>query len=411
MKNVIVALGLVEWESMFVSGLGHPMFGISVQRRCVDGIDIRAAIQVVECHGVIVSDATPRIDQDLIAELRELDIPLIAITSDCEFWSDQGVTKFAQLDDKNPLQALKIVSELLRGELPPVVEESKVTGIHIAVAGFGGASGRTTTVKELSLQLSQLNMRTVMIDADTYGPSLDQELGLDVSTNGLLELCRVLEKKSAKGKLFADLVTQLRTGLSVVPGLPRVSRWTDLRISALRELWQESKENFDVVVTDVGAILEVDQSLMHETSLPRRHAASLTALESADVTIICARADSVGVARLVRGYLELHELFAKSSVYVLLWGIMNEAQARDIKNAVTRHTGIESVSCIDLDWELSRKALQQTTFMSALNPRSEVSVQYQGLAKLIATDLKLSQTLGSVTPLTKRTRKSIRRVA
>ncbi|GEM_PF-1055489 len=411
MKNVIVALGLVEWESMFVSGLGHPMFGISVQRRCVDGIDIRAAIQVVECHGVIVSDATPRIDQDLIAELRELDIPLIAITSDCEFWSDQGVTKFAQLDDKNPLQALKIVSELLRGELPPVVEESKVTGIHIAVAGFGGASGRTTTVKELSLQLSQLNMRTVMIDADTYGPSLDQELGLDVSTNGLLELCRVLEKKSAKGKLFADLVTQLRTGLSVVPGLPRVSRWTDLRISALRELWQESKENFDVVVTDVGAILEVDQSLMHETSLPRRHAASLTALESADVTIICARADSVGVARLVRGYLELHELFAKSSVYVLLWGIMNEAQARDIKNAVTRHTGIESVSCIDLDWELSRKALQQTTFMSALNPRSEVSVQYQGLAKLIATDSKLSQTLGSVTPLTKRTRKSIRRVA
>jgi len=411
MKNVIVALGLVEWESMFVSGLGHPMFGISVQRRCVDGIDIRAAIQVVECHGVIVSDATPRIDQDLIAELRELDIPLIAITSDCEFWSDQGVTKFAQLDDKNPLQALKIVSELLRGELPPVVEESKVTGIHIAVAGFGGASGRTTTVKELSLQLSQLNMRTVMIDADTYGPSLDQELGLDVSTNGLLELCRVLEKKSAKGKLFADLVTQLRTGLSVVPGLPRVSRWTDLRISALRELWQESKENFDVIVTDVGAILEVDQSLMHETSLPRRHAASLTALESADVTIICARADSVGVARLVRGYLELHELFAKSSVYVLLWGIMNEAQARDIKNAVTRHTGIESVSCIDLDWELSRKALQQTTFMSALNPRSEVSVQYQGLAKLIATDSKLSQTLGSVTPLTKRTRKSIRRVA
>jgi hypothetical protein len=176
-------------------------------------------------------------------------------------------------------------------------------------------------------------------------------------------------------------------------------------------LWQESKENFDVVVTDVGAILEVDQSLMHETSLPRRHAASLTALESADVTIICARADSVGVARLVRGYLELHELFAKSSVYVLLWGIMNEAQARDIKNAVTRHTGIESVSCIDLDWDLSRKALQQTTFMSALNPRSEVSVQYQGLAKLIATDLKLSQTLGSVTPLTKRTRKSIRRVA
>ena len=113
MKNVIVALGLVEWESIFVSGLGHPMFGVSVQRRCVDGIDIRAAIQVVECHGVIISDATPRIDQDLIAELRERDIPLIAISSNCESWSDQGVTMLVQLDAKNPLIALKLVSELL----------------------------------------------------------------------------------------------------------------------------------------------------------------------------------------------------------------------------------------------------------------------------------------------------------
>ena len=411
MKNVIVALGLVEWESIFVSGLGHPMFGISVQRRCVDGIDIRAAIQVVECHGVIISDATPRIDQDLIAELRERDIPLIAISSDCESWSDQGVTMLVQLDSKNPLIALKLVSELLSGKLKPIVEEIKETGLHIAIAGFGGASGRTTTVKELSLQLKQLNLRTVMIDADTYGPSLDQELGLDLGTNGLLELCRVLEKKSAKGQSFADLVTQLRSGLSVVPGLPRVSRWTDLRISALREFWQESKENFDAVVTDVGAILEVDQSLLHETSLPRRHAASLTALESADITIICARADCVGIARLVRGYLEFHELFAKSSVYVLLWGITSEAQAREIKSAVSRHTGIESVTCIGLDWELSRQALQRTTFMSDINPRSEISLQYQGLAKLIAAESKLSQAVDEVTTIAKHPRRNMRRVA
>lgn len=411
MKNVIVALGLVEWESIFVSGLGHPMFGISVQRRCVDGIDIRAAIQVVECHGVIIFDATPRIDQDLIAELRERDIPLIAISSDCDSWSDQGVAMLVQLDAKNPLIALKLVSELLSGKLKPIVEETKETGLHIAIAGFGGASGRTTTVKELSLQLKQLNLRTVMIDADTYGPSLDQELGLDLGTNGLLELCRVLEKKSAKGQSFVDLVTQLRSGLSVVPGLPRVSRWTDLRISALREFWQESKENFDAVVTDVGAILEVDQSLLHETSLPRRHAASLTALESADITIICARADCVGIARLVRGYLEFHELFAKSSVYVLLWGITSEAQARDIKNAVSRHTGIESVTYIGLDWELSRQALQRSTFMSAINPRSEISLQYQGLAKLIATESKLSQAFDEVTAIAKHSRRYMRRVA
>ena len=79
MKNVIAALGLVDWEAQFVSGLGHPMFGLQVQRRCVDGVDIRAAIQVSDCQAVLVSDATPRINQDLIAELADKNIKLIAI--------------------------------------------------------------------------------------------------------------------------------------------------------------------------------------------------------------------------------------------------------------------------------------------------------------------------------------------
>jgi hypothetical protein len=109
--------------------------------------------------------------------------------------------------------------------------------------------------------------------------------------------------------------------------------------------------------------------------------------------------------------LEFHELFAKSSVYVLLWGITSEAQARDIKSAVSRHTGIESVTCIGLDWELSRQALQRTTFMSALNPRSEISLQYQGLAKLIAAESKLSQAVEEVTAIAKHPRRNMRRVA
>jgi hypothetical protein len=86
MKNLIVALGLVDWEAQFVSGLSHPMFGMQVQRRCVDGVDIRAAIQVSACHGVLVSDSTPRINQDLLADLAEKNIQLIAITTDVDYW-------------------------------------------------------------------------------------------------------------------------------------------------------------------------------------------------------------------------------------------------------------------------------------------------------------------------------------
>jgi hypothetical protein len=310
MKNLIAALGLVDWEAQFVSGLGHPMFGLQVQRRCVDGVDIRAAIQVSDCQGVLVSDVTPRINQDLIAELAEKQIKLIAITSDVDYWQGLGANHCIELDPKNPLSGIKQVSELMRGESQVVEPTSDPRGVLIAVAGFGGACGRTTAVKEIGWQLSKLGAKTCMVDADTYGPSLDQELGYEPNQNGLLEVCRSIERRNSSIQTNFDLLPAVSENLSLMSGLPRISRWTDLRVATLRELWRKSRDTFDVVITDVGAVLEIDHSLMHETSLPRRHAASLTALESAQVSIICARADSIGIARLVRGYLEFHELFA-----------------------------------------------------------------------------------------------------
>jgi len=389
MKSLIAALGLVEWEAQFVSGLGHPMFGLQVQRRCVDGVDIRAAIQISDCQAVLVSDSTPRINQDLIADLADKGIELIAITSNLDRWHDLGVSTCIELDVSNPLSAIKEVSELLRGEAQVVEPETDPKGLLIAVAGFGGACGRTAAVKELGWQLSRTGAKTCMIDADTYGPSLDQELGFEPSQNGLLELCRSIERKNPSIQTHFDLLPEVAQNLWLVAGLPRVSRWTDLRVSALRQLWRKLREVFDVVVTDVGAVLEMDHSLMHETSLPRRHAASLTALESAQVTLICARADSVGIARLVRGYLEFHELFANSEVHVLLWGVVNDSQSKDIRAAVSRHTGIESIFETAYDFEVTRDALQQNTFVGKLDSKNAITKQFEAIASLIYRNLEL----------------------
>ena len=387
MKNLIAALGLVDWEAQFVSGLGHPMFGLQVQRRCVDGVDIRAAIQVSDCQAVLVSDATPRINQDLIAELADKCIKLIAITSDVDHWQDLGASHCIELDSSNPLSALKQVSELMSDEPQAPEPEFDPKGLLIAVAGFGGACGRSTAVKEIGWQLSRSGSKTCLVDADTYGPSLDQELGYEPNQNGLLELCRSIERKNVSVQTHFDLLPEVSENLSLVAGLPRISRWTDLRVSTLRELWRKSRETFDVVIADVGAVLELDHSLMHETSLPRRHAASLTALEAAAVTFICARADSVGITRLVRGYLEFHELFANSEVHVLLWGVVNDAQSKDVRTAVSRHTGIESIFETSYDFEITRKALQQGSFVSKLDSKNVIAKEFEAIATMIHKNL------------------------
>jgi Flp pilus assembly CpaE family ATPase len=403
MKNVIAALGLVDWEAQFVSGLGHPMFGLQVQRRCVDGVDVRAAIQVTDCQAVLVSDVTSRINQDLVVELTDKNIKLIAITSDVDHWHDLGAIHCIELDSSNPLSALKQVCEYLRDETSVVEPESDPKGLLIAIAGFGGACGRTTAVKEIGWQLSKLGAKTCLVDSDTYGPSLDQELGYEPNQNGLLELCRSIERKNSVIQTHFDLLPEVSENLSLVAGLPRISRWTDLRVSSLRELWRKSREAFDVVITDVGAVLELDHSLMHETSLPRRHAASLTALESAQVTFICARADSVGIARLVRGYLEFHELFANSEVHVLLWGVVSDSQSKDVRAAVSRHTGIESIFETSYDFEIMRKAVKNSGFVSKLDSKNSISKEFELIAKMIYQNLEMQ----NKTPLQSKPKRSL----
>ena len=403
MKYLIAALGLVDWEAQFVSGLGHPMFGMQVQRRCVDGVDIRASIQIANCHAVLVSDATPRINQDLITELAENSIKLIAITNNAKHWKDLGANHCIELDPSNPLSSIKQVSELLRGETQTVEPEDEPRGLLIAVAGFGGASGRTTSVKEIGWHLSRLGVKTCLIDADTYAPSLDQELGFEPSQNGLLELCRSIERKNSSIQTHFDLLPEVAENLSLVAGLPRISRWTDLRVSTLKELWRATRRNFDVVITDVGAVLELDHSIMHETSLPRRHATSLTALESADVTVICARADSLGITRLVRGYLEFHELFANSEVHVLLWGLTGRLQSKNVRDAVSRHTGIESIFETTYDFDVTQKALQQNSFVSSIDSKHPIATEFEELSKVIFQRLELQ----SKTPLRLKPKRSL----
>lgn len=386
MKSVIVALGLVDWEAAFVSGLGHPMLGMSVQRRCVDGVDVRAAIKVVAADVVIVSDSTPRLDQDLINELCQQNLEVIAIGSDEQFWLELGVTKFISLDLSNPLSAISKIAGLLRDKSDSLPVAETLKGSLIAVAGFGGSCGRSSFVKEVSWHLAKSGSRTLMVDADTYGASLIQEFAIDSGGVGVLEACREFEKRNLSPNVIEKLTHPVAPNLSLLSGLSKSSRWTDLRIPALRATWDATKSGFDFVVADVGGVLEIDSSLMHESALPRRHAASLTALEAAATTIICARADPIGVSRLIRGYLEFSELFSETNVSAVVWGTSNEREVRETTQAITRHTGLQSVTCVPHNWELAKTALSRATTMSKLDDKSAISITYRNLAQSLVSD-------------------------
>jgi Flp pilus assembly CpaE family ATPase len=86
--------------------------------------------------------------------------------------------------------------------------------------------------------------------------------------------------------------------------------------------------------------------------------------------------------------LEFHELFANSEVHVLLWGVVNEAQSKEVRAAVSRHTGIESIFETSYDFEITRKALQHGSFVSKLDPKNVIAKEFEAIATMIHKHLE-----------------------
>jgi len=381
MRNIVVALGNTDWESQFVSALSHPMNGLRIQRRCVDGVDVRAAIQLVEVDAVLLSDYTTRVDEDLFLELDARGVSVIALTNDSARWEQQGIVNIIRIDERNALAAVPLVNSVMRDGKVEIALPQEPSGRLIAVAGFGGAAGRSSCTRELGWQLAVSGQTTLMVDADTYNPSLHQEMLRDVAHAGLLDLCRAQETRKLSAESIRSYTDELTENLALVSGLPRSSRWIDLRGAALVGVWGTARSAFNNVVVDLGPVLENDQALMHETHLPRRHSAALTALDVAQTTVLCTRGDSIGISRLVKGFHEFHELFAHTQVHVVVWGSTNSSA--EVSQAISRHTGLSSIIHIDRNDVLMKDALEKGQPGSALKPKSDFARSFAHLVAQI----------------------------
>ncbi|HZK58833.1 MAG TPA: hypothetical protein VFC59_03065 [Cryobacterium sp.] len=132
----------------------------------------------------------------------------------------------------------------------------------------------------------------------------------------------------------------------VLTGIGRPSRWPELSgdrvgrtIDALR-LW------VDYVVLDTGFNLESDEEISSDLFAPRRNAATLTALRSADCVVACGLADPVGMARFLHAWVELAEVITTTRVSVVMNRVRASAVGIDpngqVVSTLRRFGGIES---------------------------------------------------------------------
>ncbi|MDO9458238.1 CpaE family protein, partial [Nocardioides sp.] len=186
-------------------------------------------------------------------------------------------------------------------------------GRVVAVWGPAGAPGRSTVASAMAAELGRRG-RTILVDADPYGGTIGQQLGVMDEVSGLLSAARLATAGQLEER-FATVQRGLDSRLSVVTGLPRADRWTEVRSGTVEHLLELGRAQGDVVV-DTGFSLEGDPA--GELGGRGRNRLTLGALEVADEVVVVGAADPVGLSRLARGLVDLREIVGPTPVHVVV---------------------------------------------------------------------------------------------
>jgi MinD-like ATPase involved in chromosome partitioning or flagellar assembly len=371
--DVLTAIADPRREASVVAALARGTTGVRVARRCVDLADLLAAAAAGLGNVAVVSADLRRLDREALTRLAASAVAVVAVVPDGDDAADRRIRQLGVrhvLADRctadevaeavgsavadpatppafafagSPAPAPRAADAAPDPDAGPPVD----LGTVVAVWGPTGAPGRSTVAVNLAAELAALGTSTVLVDADVYGGSVAQLLGMLDESPGLAAACRLANNGTLDLLALAELALEVRPGLRVVSGISRADRWPELRSSALEVVLDLCRRLATVTVVDCGFCLERDEELSFDGVAPRRNGATLTALAAADSVVAVATADPVGLQRFVRGLGELVDVLPDSTVRTVVNRTRDSAvgggsAVREITAALDRFAGVAS---------------------------------------------------------------------
>ncbi len=411
--GLLTAIGNPTREADLVAALGREAHGVHVVRRCVDVADLVATASAGVARAAVLSADLRRLDGDALTRLAVAGVAVVGLVAAADDPAEHrlrrlGVAHVLPLDAPADVIAREVVSAVTAGAvapahamtapgtgLPPAPRSAgddlpdqppdDPDGVVIAVWGPTGAPGRTSVAVGLAAELAALGAETLLVDADVYGGSVAQLLGLLDESPGLAGACRLANNGSLDLRSLAELALQVRPGLRVLTGISRAERWPELRPSALDAVVGLARSLAAVTVIDCGFCLERDEELSFDTAAPRRNGATLTALEAADTVLAVVTGDPVGLHRYIRALGELADVVPA----VAPVAVVNRVRAAavgggdprtEIRGALERFAGIRDAWFVPLDVPSYDAALASGRMLSEVAKHSPARQALQSLA-------------------------------
>lgn len=330
MVVVLVLAAGADWESAALGRLADRA-DVVVLKRCVDVADLLATASAGQADVAVVALDAPGVDRAAVEHLRAHGVrPVAVLPTGPE--RDAAGLRAARIGVRAVVgdDELDVLAELVaaghepddtpaRPDGPPPAAGPAAgpvagrPGRVVAVWGPAGAPGRTTLAVGLAAELAR-DRRTILVDADPYGGTVAQQLGIVEEVSGILAAARTV----ATGQLperFGTVQRSLDHRFSVVTGLPRADRWVEVRPGVVEHLLEVAARHGEVVV-DTGFALEQDPG--PGSGRPGRNSMTLSALDAADEIVVVGSADPVGLSRLARGLAELREVTGRDDAVVVV---------------------------------------------------------------------------------------------
>ena len=407
--RALVLLGASPWEGSVVAGLTHPASRVEIVRRCVDTADLLAASAAGLGQVAVIGADAPRLDSDVLARVQDSGLALIALINRGDERARDLMTSWGAdvIVDIDPQELGKGVGELIssvhhladHGRSSTKFEDEghedvlHAGGRVICVWGPAGAPGRTTVAIGIADECANSGLHTILIDADTWAPSISLALGLADDGVGLASACRRALTGALDVRSFQSLLRPLNDRLTVLTGIGRADRWTEVRRSAFLNVLQRACAQAVVVVIDCGSPLESDEELLFDTSAPRRNAATFVALEQATNIVVVGSADPIGLVRLVNGLSDLRDLELGAEVHVVANRVRESMLGRhpqdSVADVLSRHAKLERVWCIPQDSAAMDHAIREGCTLSEIGDSSPARLAMAALVGEITAQVSV----------------------
>ena len=379
MREVLIAAGGAGWESAALTFLESSR-DFTLARRCVDVADLLAAAQTGDAVAALISPDAPGFDADTVYRLVRAGVHPVAVEADSARCTALGIATRLEVGELDAL-----AGHLPRRSSTGVEEDvAHGKGRLVAVWGPTGAPGRSTVALGIAAACAERGISTILADADPYGGTIAQMLGVLDEVSGLLAASRAAN--NGRAAETAEHLYGINGSLSILTGLPRPDLWAQVRAGAAELVLQQLRHDAAISVIDCGFCLEQPESF--DSGAPRRNQLTLQSLEAADDVIAVGRADPVGLARLVRGLHDLEALMPSAEIAVVINMTRQTIGWSDTEIGATaeRLTGRRPVAFLPLDQAAVDAALIGGRLLSEASPDSRLTKSFARLAREWATE-------------------------